>query len=444
MRVASSWLASLAALAASVAAAQPPSPSAEPSAPFAYIGAGSCSSSSCHGSPGVRTATRVPQNEHTIWAIRDEHARAYGHLLGDRSRLIARNLKLDRPPEKAALCLDCHALNVPEARRGRTFELADGVSCESCHGPGEQWIGPHTTRDWSHARSVELGMIDTKDPLVRAEICSSCHVGTSRRSVTHRLLAAGHPELVFEMQWATASMPRHWRESNEEPFFATRLWAVGEAVHLRDQLARAARAAGHTWPELAEFECGACHHPLRQKSWRQVRGYAPREPGDLPLDLARWRVLAPLVEQLDSEARAGIEAAVATLAREAGRPGASVEAVQQVLHGAAASLDALARRLAAPGRTLERETTLVVLASLASDPGPAREFGYRGAGQIAMSIDALSRPFVVNGGPEGRLLDASIAGLFATLNNPETYDPSTFASALEGVATALPALTRSH
>ena len=36
-----------------------------------------------------------------------------------------------------------------------TFKMEDGVGCENCHGPAVGWLGPHTTRGWSHEQSVE-------------------------------------------------------------------------------------------------------------------------------------------------------------------------------------------------------------------------------------------------------------------------------------------------
>jgi hypothetical protein len=35
----------------------------------------------------------------------------------------------------------------------------------------------------------------------------------------------------------------------------------------------------HAWPELAAFDCYACHHDLKARSWRQERGYKSAPPG---------------------------------------------------------------------------------------------------------------------------------------------------------------------
>src|SRR5947207_6640394 len=151
-----------------------------------YTGAGSCSSSNCHGSVWPKTGGNVNQNEYTVWSTKDRHSKANSVLLEPRSKQIARNLKIDQP-EMAAACLDCHSTNVPAGQRAGSFDLSDGVGCESCHGPSSAWLAPHTSRDWTHEQSLRLGMADTKDIRKRAELCLSCHLGTERKTVNHEL-----------------------------------------------------------------------------------------------------------------------------------------------------------------------------------------------------------------------------------------------------------------
>src|SRR3954468_12637728 len=109
-----------------------------------YNGPGGCASSSCHGSIQPRQITHVSQDEYSIWAAQDKHARAYQVLSNDVSLRIGRILNLKSPPEQNEKCLACHALSVPAEQRAQTFDLNDGVSCESCHGPAAGWLGPHT------------------------------------------------------------------------------------------------------------------------------------------------------------------------------------------------------------------------------------------------------------------------------------------------------------
>src|ERR1700722_9727602 len=117
--------------------------------------------------------------------------------------------------EAAPKCLACHALNPPSELRSRTFDVSEGVSCESCHGPASGWLGPHTERNWTHAQSVAEGMVDTRDIVKRTEKCLSCHLGSEEKFVDHEMIAAGHPDLFFELASFSAAMPRHWKVPGE-------------------------------------------------------------------------------------------------------------------------------------------------------------------------------------------------------------------------------------
>jgi hypothetical protein len=181
---------------------------------------------------------------------------------------------------------------------------------------------------------------------VRAEVCAGCHVGAPadaarglpERDVTHDLVAAGHPRLMFEFRSFLARMPQHWTEKDTRPGFAVRAWAVGGVVSARAALSLlGAHAANPTnpWPELADHDCYGCHHDLTVPSWRQTRSAGPSPPG--ALRLGRWYpapVLLvgagdPLVAQAFQHTIAGgqsdrsrivreVQAALAALAPRAG------------------------------------------------------------------------------------------------------------------------------
>src|SRR3546814_18174964 len=62
------------------------------------------------------------------------HSRAWAVLNNNRSQFIARNLGIG-DPAKAQMCLGCHRT----AGTARAVPAADGVGCESCHGPEGGW-----------------------------------------------------------------------------------------------------------------------------------------------------------------------------------------------------------------------------------------------------------------------------------------------------------------
>lgn len=254
------------------------------------VGVGSCSAQPCHGSVRPDAAKLnlwdIRGDEVTVWIERDPHAQAFRVLSNELSRQMAERLKLGVPATEAQRCLRCHSpFDVAPARDGKTV-LADGVSCEACHGAAQDWLAPHTVAGWRQ-RSAEdkksLGLRETRNLHARAEACAACHVGTGPKDgepgddVNHDLIAAGHPALKFELTAYLAKMPKHWEErlpgtSNPPgPDFEARAWAVGQvtsaAAALKLLAYRADEGRKKPWPEFAEYDCYSCHHQL----------YGPRE-----------------------------------------------------------------------------------------------------------------------------------------------------------------------
>jgi len=58
-------------------------------------------------------------------------------------------------------------------------------------------------------------MYDTRDVIHRTEKCLECHLGTKNKFVDHEMIAAGHPDLYFELDSFSAVMPRHWKSPRE-------------------------------------------------------------------------------------------------------------------------------------------------------------------------------------------------------------------------------------
>lgn len=252
-----------------------------------HEGVASCASSVCHGAAESSGASRVRQDEVAIWQDRDPHARAYRTLLSDASRQIAANLGLGAAHE-APECLVCHADFVPPEKRGERFQLSDGVGCEACHGGAERWLSSHAQRGVPHQDNLALGMYPTSDPMARAELCLSCHMGTVDRVITHRIMGAGHPRLSFELDTFTWMYPHYdfdedYRQRKGE-VNGLRDWAIGQGVAARTLLARLADEGGARdglFPELVLFDCHACHRSLKDRRWR------PRSGTGLPPGVVR-------------------------------------------------------------------------------------------------------------------------------------------------------------
>jgi Zn-finger protein len=190
-----------------------------------FLGSQSCSASSCHGGAGEKS------KQYTIWSTHDfHHARPYATLETARSERLAEVLKIANPAQSAR-CTICHApfATVPTERLGHDVAVTEGVSCESCHGPAENWIRSHTRPDYTHADRIAAGMRDVRNLYVRANTCVACH-----QNIDPEIRAAGHPELIFEMDGQSATMPRHWSKTADKP--GPQIWLVGQAAALREQI----------------------------------------------------------------------------------------------------------------------------------------------------------------------------------------------------------------
>jgi Cytochrome c554 and c-prime len=410
---------------------------APPAETSKYTGPGSCSSTSCHGSVKSRADSRIFQNEYSIWVVKDKHAKAYEALTGPVGERMGRILGVGKS-EQAAKCLACHALDVSTDARARTFELNEGVTCESCHGPSSAWLGPHITRGWTHEQSVAAGMYDTRNLVRRTEKCLSCHLGTQEKFVDHEMIAAGHPDLYFELDSFSSVMPRHWKTPREsspgvtaenDAWAGVRDWGTGQAVQLRASMERIAwRAKGKNWPEYSELQCFSCHHALTapEQSWRQDRGYPGRRPGDPPWNGSRYAVFRELAHQVDNNAATRLDDQIAQIAKMLSQLNPDREGVTAT----AASIAALSGQLVARIETqpFDAAMTLRLLQRISADADEISNDGERAAEQAAMALDSLFIAWSRNAKPANESeIRADINGLFQQLENPSAYNPADFA-----------------
>jgi hypothetical protein len=426
-----------------------------------YVGPGSCSATACHGSIQARHETKVLQNEYSTWVLQDKHSKSWNVLNNDVSQRIAKILSLPDAAH-APKCLACHAVYAPESEKARQFDINDGVSCESCHGPASQWLGPHTARDWPHEKSVAMGMYDTKNLQLRTAKCLTCHLGTKEKWVDHEMIAAGHPDLVFELDSFQAVQPVHWiekmpghpEEPNTDPLFGVRAWSVGQAVQLKESMNRLIRRANGTegnkglvWPEYAELDCFSCHHSLTpaEESWRlrsvtdnprTPRGYyQTRRAGDPPYNIARIVVFRHMADAVDAQTAKQLESTMTKVAALV----TQLQPDRNEIAQSAAQAGDLAGRLADELRTasFDREKAARVMQAISGDADYIADEGERSAEQAAMALDSLYTAYAKNSGAPNQEVKTAITSLFQQLDNPSAYNAPRFAAALKRVRSAL-------
>jgi len=426
------------------------SPATDTKEPVKYIGPGSCAATSCHGSVRPVAGSRVLQNEYSTWILQDKHSKAYQALTGEVGERMARILKLGAKAEEAPKCLACHALYTTAEQRGRAFEIAEGVSCESCHGPASAWLGPHTTREWAHEKSVALGMRDTRGVISRTGLCLECHLGTREKFVDHEMIAAGHPDLYFELDSFSAVMPRHWKVPREsapgEPvddaaWSGVRDWAAGQAAQLSASMNRLVWRARNertdkkdVWPEYAELSCFACHHALgpAKDSWRQEHGYEGRRPGDPAWNASRYAVFRYFAAQVDAGAAQELEKQMQAVSTEMSRLNPDRNGAASAAAAAGTAAQRMAERLA--GLAYDRAITLRALQGISENAEAIALADERAAEQAAMAADALYIAYSRDTKPANDAeIRAAINGLFQQLENPSAYNADVFAAALRRI-----------
>src|SRR3954468_2424367 len=403
-----------------------------------YVGPGSCSAVACHGAIRPLAGARILQTEYSTWVAMDRHARATEVLGNTVSQRMGRILGIGNPLQSQK-CLACHALDAPASARGRNF-ASEGVSCEACHGPATGWLGYHVTKDAKHEESVKRGMYDTKDVVKRTEKCLTCHLGTSEKFVDHEMIAAGHPDLVFELEAFSAAMPRHWKETPDtDAFKPVRTFAVGQLVHLRAGLDRVARRVkGPIWPEYAELDCFACHHSLTrpEDSWRQAQGYENRARPGLPqLQVSRYLTARRVLQAFDAPAAQELDGVMAKLQIEASRLVAKPDEVVSLATQARAIVDRGIERTI--GGTATPEIAATILRSIFADAPQIAQRGERSAEQAAMAAEVLTNAIGRGRGQDPAGSKPVFTELFKQFESPSAFDPSRFAAAMKKAEGAL-------
>ena len=290
-------------------------------------------------------------SEGGTWLTEDPHSAAFRVLSQPLGQQMSRILKYD--VTKATQCLTCHSIDkypcqpLPkDVDIAERFDTSQGVTCNACHGLRKAWQGEHFAdqggkipwRTLTPAKKEEKGMRNLRDPVVKAELCASCHVGDpdQHRVVTHDMYAAGHPPLPpFELGTFMESQPQHWgypinprlKYFTQAGFVAYagaafakdhpnwtwdlyRFFPADQEVYMARQMTAGAVASLHAEMKLiaadaeavakgaegaidfARFDCYACHHDLKIPSARQARGYAGT-PGRPPLKA--WTAALPSV-----------------------------------------------------------------------------------------------------------------------------------------------------
>ena len=397
-----------------------------------HEGVATCAASQCHGSAVPRDGSNVLQNEYVTWTQDDPHSKAYETLSSDLSQAMAARLGL-ASARTAGICLDCHADNVAESQRGERFQLSDGVGCEACHGGSENWLATHyNVSAVSHGDNVTAGLYPTDVAADRAELCLSCHLGTRSKFATHRIMAAGHPRLSFELDtftelWRTAGRQPHYRVDDDyrdrkTAASHTWTWAVGLLAEARQRLALVldpTLAADGLFPELGLYDCHACHRSMRTVQWRRLPRHGDAPPGMPFLNDGSLVLILALVSATSPEDAGDLEDALTTL--HVASSGSA-----DVVREAAANLDGILRRIQSRlSEATVRNRGRAILEEIVASAAIGNFLDYASAEQAFMAVQMLAIEL------DDSELERKLDELAASLEDDERYQPDRFAQLLE-------------
>jgi cytochrome c554/c'-like protein len=400
-----------------------------------YLGPGSCAASACHGGMAPQKSTSVLQNEFSVWVMQDKHSNAFRVLQNPVAQRMGRILKIG-DPTASPKCLLCHALYISPEQKGRDFDISEGVTCENCHGPSSAWLGVHTMKGYSRPQLYAMGQYNTKDLVSRTEKCMTCHMGTKEKFVDHEMIAAGHPDLVFELDSFSAVMPAHWKPESD-PFHGVKAWSVGEAVKLEAALQRLQRRAdGPVWPEYSELECFSCHHTLvkAESSWRQSAGYRDRKAGVPPWNPAHFVIFRQLVKEIDPATATKLDGQLLEVYTLTSRLDTDRAAIAKAAGAAAQTAGELGDRL--NGMNLDHAVSMRLSRAIVADANSISNEGPRAAEQAAMALESIAAASEAAGNKQADTRN-EIRSLFKLLDNPSGYSAPQFAAQMKKVGATL-------
>lgn len=131
-----------------------------------YVGVRVCAR--CHaGSNSKHLYSRI--RSCSQWRM-SKHALAYASLWSPEAKKIAELSGIRQEPQEAAACLGCHAtaFSAEDWEKEEGFFLEDGIQCETCHGPGSEYIDPEIMMDREKAMANGMKMPDERS-------CTMCH-----------------------------------------------------------------------------------------------------------------------------------------------------------------------------------------------------------------------------------------------------------------------------
>ena len=165
-----------------------------------YVGTKSCRM--CH----KKDATG---NQYGKW-LEGPHSKTFELLASEEAKAVAAKLGVE-DPQTSGKCLKCHstAYNFTEEVQSTKVVLEDGVTCESCHGPGKGYKSKKTMED--REKSIAGGMV-----YPATDSCAKCHNDSSPTWKADRYTTKDGKKVGFDAEQAYEKIKHPNPEAAEE------------------------------------------------------------------------------------------------------------------------------------------------------------------------------------------------------------------------------------
>ncbi|MBM4365406.1 MAG: cytochrome C554 [Deltaproteobacteria bacterium] len=127
----------------------------------AHLYAGATKCKTCHGKEEIG-------DQYKVWS-ESKHAHAMESLKTDKAREWGAKKGI-ADPSTAKECVECHttAYTAPAELKGSKYSIDEGVSCEACHGAGNDYKKKSTMIDVKLAEAA--GLVPQTE-----QVCTQCH-----------------------------------------------------------------------------------------------------------------------------------------------------------------------------------------------------------------------------------------------------------------------------
>ncbi|HSR87321.1 MAG TPA: multiheme c-type cytochrome [Pontiella sp.] len=146
-------------------------------------------------------------NQYAKWQSMG-HSKAYERLATDEAKAVGAKLGIDDPQSSGA-CLKCHSTAYYFTEEIQTTEVSveNGVSCQSCHGPGADYKQKSVMENREEA--IANGMVYP----AKEKSCTLCHNDTSPTWKPDRYTLPDGTKTGFDVEQAYEKI-KHERPAN--------------------------------------------------------------------------------------------------------------------------------------------------------------------------------------------------------------------------------------